>query len=253
MKTKRITLLSVTMMALSLPLESRAQETASNNTVPAEQAPPPGPHGPMAGLSEQERAQLKAAHDKAIQQNPSVEQALKEAHQSMEKARKALREAMVAADPSIAPILEKFESRKHCPGEGKRRAFSPENGKERGNAALGTKEWKHHGPPPGMANLTEQERNQLRAAHEQIKNDPSIVAARQALRSAATPEARRAAHEALRQASDAALLKADPSLGPILEKLHQAGPPPQGDNAAPNGPETMSPFGMREPANPGPQ
>jgi hypothetical protein len=76
-----------------------------------------------------------------------------------------------------------------------------------------------------MANLTEQERTRLKSVHEQIKFDPTVVSARDAVKSATTPEARRAAHEGLRQAVDTALLKVDPSLEPILKKLHQADPP----------------------------
>ena len=94
-----------------------------------------------------------------------------------------------------------------------------------------------------MANLTEQERTQLKSAHEQIKSDPSVIAAHQALKSATTPEARHAAHETLRQAADAALLKVDSTLGPILEKLHQAGPPPASSTTSSSGTkdENMAP------------
>jgi hypothetical protein len=94
-----------------------------------------------------------------------------------------------------------------------------------------------------MANLTEQERMQLKAAHEQIKGDPSVVAAHEAVKTATTPEARHAAHEALRQAADAALLKVDSTLGPILEKLHQAAPTSASSSASSNSTkdETMAP------------
>jgi Spy/CpxP family protein refolding chaperone len=172
----------------------------------------------MANLTEQERAQLKAAHDKATQQNPALEEAMKAARQTMEKARKDLHDAMIAIDPSVAPILGKIE-----PPKWERKGNGPHG--EPGKGGDG-REGRRHATPPGMANLTEQERAQLKTAHEQIKSDPSVAAAREALKTATTPEARHAAHESLRQAADAALLKVDPSLGPILEKLHQAGPPP---------------------------
>lgn len=152
----------------------------------------------MANLSEEERERLKAAHDQAIRQNPGLEAA-------MEKARKDMHDAMLAADPTIESILAKIAPPKHW-GEGKGRVHRDGD--------------KRHAPP-GLANLTDQERAQLKAAHAATKADPSINAAREALKSATTPEARRTAHEALRQASDAAMLKADPTLQPILEKLHQ--------------------------------
>ncbi len=189
----------------------------------------------MANLTEQERAQLKAAHDKATQQNPALEEAMKTAHQSMEKARKEMHDAMIAIDPAVAPILAKIEPPKWG-GQGKGQRGGPGKG---GDGYGGQR----HAPPPGMANLTESERTQLKSAHEQIKSDPSVVAAHQALKSATTPEARHAAHETLRQAADAALLKVDSTLGPILEKLHQAGPPSASSAASSNSTkdETMAP------------
>jgi hypothetical protein len=232
MKTIRIPLFSAALLAAAFPFALWAQEMAQSTTPPNNQEAPtpppsptssgPGPRGPMANLSEQERAQLKAAHDKATQQNPALEEAMKSAHQAMEKARKEMHDAMAAIDPSVAPILAKIEPPKWG-GQGKGQHGGPGKG---GDGYGG----KHHTPPPGMANLTEQERTQLKAAHEQIKNDPSVVAAREALKTATTPEARHAAHEAMRQSADAALLKVDPSLGPILEKLHQAAPQSSSDS-----------------------
>jgi hypothetical protein len=180
----------------------------------------------MANLSEQERSQLKAAHDKATQQNPALEEAIKSARQGMQKARKEMHDAMIAIDPSVAPILAKIEPPKWG-GQGKGQHKGPGKG---GDGYGGQR----HAPPPGMANLTEQERTQLKAAHEQIKGDPSVGVAREAMKTATTPEARHAAHEALRQAADAALLKVDQSLGPILEKLHQAAPASASSSASSN-------------------
>jgi len=243
MKTIRIPLFSVAVLAVSLPLALRAQEMPQSNTPSSNQeAPPPppspsgpGPRGPMANLSEQERAQLKAAHDKATQQNPALEEAMKSAHQGMEKARKEMHDAMIAIDPAVASILAKIEPPKWG-GQGKGQLGGPGKG---GDGYGGQR----HAPPPGMANLTEQERMQLKAAHEQIKSDPTVVAAHQALKSATTPEARHAAHETLRQAADAALLKVYSTLGPILEKLHQAGPTSASSSASSNSTkdETMAP------------
>lgn len=197
-----------------------AQE--SNSTMsPAnadQSAPPPPPaggggRGPMAGLSDQEKTQLKAAHDKAIQQNPALETAIKAARETMDTARKEMHDAMVAIDPAVAPILAKMEPRK---GEKSWKQGPPTSGEGPGG--------RHHAPP-GMANLTETERQQLKAAHEQVRQDPSVIAARQAMKSASTPEERKAAGEAMRQASDAAMLKVDPTLEPILDKLHQSPAP----------------------------
>ena len=65
-------------------------------------------------------------------------------------------------------------------------------------------------------NLSEEERGRLRAAHQKAMADPAVQAAREKLR-----QARREFREILRPA----LLKADPSLQPILDKLR----PDRGD------------------------
>lgn len=203
----------------------------------ADQSAPVPPQGAgrrwTMNLTQVEQRQLRAAHDLAFSHNPGLEETMNEAVQAMEMARKKVRDAMLAADPSLAPVLAKIE-----PPESRRKQWKD---LRQGKWDMSRK-WRHHGPPPGMANLSEQESTQLKAAHELTKNDPSVSAARDALKTAATPEARRAALEALRQASDAALLKADPALGPILEKLHQAQPAEQHDDPSPETtPGTRSP------------
>ena len=60
------------------------------------------------------------------------------------------------------------------------------------------------------ANLNDEERAKLRAAHEKAMADPAVQAARDRLR-----QARREFREVMRPA----MLKADPSIQPILEKL----------------------------------
>lgn len=65
------------------------------------------------------------------------------------------------------------------------------------------------------ANLSEAERGRLRAAHQAAMADPAVRAAREKLR-----QARREFREILRPA----LLKADPSLQPILDKLRPERP-----------------------------
>lgn len=179
----------------------------------------------MANLSEAERAQVKAAHDKAIQQNPALDQKMKAAHQAMEEARKSMHEAMIAVDPTVESILAKMMppkwGGKHDVGPGNA------NGQVRGVAPGSTNSsgWQQagHHEPPGMANLSETERQQLKSLHEQVKTDPSVIAARQAKQGATTPEARNAAEEALHQAMHDAMIKADPSVEAILSKLHPAG------------------------------
>lgn len=220
---KTLLLLLAGLLLATSPLSLRAQNTNAQATPP----PPPkgGGHGPMANLSEDERAQVKAAHDKAIQQNPALDQKMKAAQQAMEEARKSMHEAMIAVDPTVEPILAKMMppkwGGKHEGGPGNA------NGQVRGVAPGSTNSngWQQagHHEPPGMANLSETERQQLKSLHEQVKTDPSVIAARQAKQGATTPEARNAAEEALHQAMHDAMIKADPSVEAILSKLHPSG------------------------------
>lgn len=203
----------------------RAQMETNANAPMNEGNPPPSGdrHGPMAQLSDAERAQVKAAHDKAIEQDPSLQQKMKEAHDAMEAARKGMNEAMVKADPTVEAILAKITPPKR-------------DGKKEGAPNQGSKAaprpWKHDGSVgKGMANLSEAERQQVKVLHEQVKNDPAVAAAHEAMKSATTPEARQKAEKALQSASRDAMVKAEPSIAPILEKLHpKAGEQP---NATP--------------------
>jgi hypothetical protein len=65
------------------------------------------------------------------------------------------------------------------------------------------------------SNLSEEERSKLKAAHQKAMADPAVWAARDRLR-----QARREFREVLRPA----LLKADPSIQPILEKMRAERP-----------------------------
>ena len=66
-----------------------------------------------------------------------------------------------------------------------------------------------------LANLTEDERAKLRAAHQKAMADPAVQAARERLK-----QARREFREVMRPA----LLKADPSIQPILDKMRPIRP-----------------------------
>jgi Spy/CpxP family protein refolding chaperone len=66
-----------------------------------------------------------------------------------------------------------------------------------------------------FANLTDDERARLRNAHQKAMTDPAVQAARERLR-----QSRREFREVLRPA----MLKADPSIQPILDKLRAERP-----------------------------
>ena len=64
-----------------------------------------------------------------------------------------------------------------------------------------------------LANLSQDEREKVHAAHRKAMGDPSVEAARAKMRQA---------HKEFRDAMHAAMLKADPTIQPILNKI----PPP---------------------------
>lgn len=207
MRTPTNLLLILSCLAL-LPL--RAQNTDAGSPPPP---PLEGKHGPMAILSKQERDQVKAAHDKAIAQDPSLKQRMDEARKVMDEARKAMNEAMVKADPAVESILTKIKP----PVMG-----GKWDGKKGGRPEPGERREGGPGKHPGMASLSESEREQLKGLRERVKGDPAVIAARDAKKNASTPEARRSADEALHKAMHDAMIKADSTIGPILEKLRPA-------------------------------
>ena len=119
--------------------------------------------------------------------------------------------AMLAADPGLAETLEKVKQSRDR-AEGMRDRFET---------------------------LTPEQREQLKAAREKAKDDPAVDAAREKMKSAESPEARRAAGKEMHEAMKAAMLKQNPGLEPLLEKL---GPPPHGAGHGPQGP----PLGRSE-------
>jgi hypothetical protein len=62
-----------------------------------------------ASLNEDERAKLKAAHQKAME-DPAVRAAQERLKQARREFRDVMRPAMLKADPSVQPILEKLRS-----------------------------------------------------------------------------------------------------------------------------------------------
>jgi hypothetical protein len=63
-----------------------------------------------------------------------------------------------------------------------------------------------------LANLSPEERQKLQAAREKAMQDPAVQAAHDKMR---------AAHKEFRDAMHAAMLKADPSIQPVLNKIPQ--------------------------------
>jgi len=169
----------------------------------------------MENLPPELRARFEAAREKAMQ-DPKIQELKNKADGINEEFRKAMREAMMKADPELAEILKnQFK--------GKMKGGKP-------------------GEPPGFANLSDADRQKLMAVREKAKSDPAVVAAEEKKKNAKSPEERAAADKEFHAAMRAALLKADPSLAPLIDKIKPPGrqgppgPPPEGpgDSMAPS-------------------
>src|SRR6266850_8311977 len=66
-----------------------------------------------ASLSEEERSKLKAAHQKAMA-DPAVRAARDRLRQARREFREVMRPALLKADPSIQPILEKMRAERRA-------------------------------------------------------------------------------------------------------------------------------------------
>lgn len=75
-----------------------------------------------------------------------------------------------------------------------------------------------------LSGLNDQEKAQLKAAQAKIKENPQLVAARQAVSSAQGRDAVKAARKELRQTRQNLLLQADPTIQSILDKMDASRP-----------------------------
>jgi hypothetical protein len=189
---------------------------ACSGTLWAEPVPAiPSPFPPPAGRGEQMRERprdkmmenlppeirerFEAAREKAMQ-DPAIQELKKKADTANDEFRKAMRDAITKIDPGLAEVIK--ERVKDRIKDGK------------------------PGEPPGFANLSEADRQKLMAAREKAKDDSAVQAAEKLKNDAKTPEERHAAMEQFHKAMKAALLKVDPTLGPILEQLKPPQSPP---------------------------
>lgn len=188
-----------TVFALSLP--SALAQGPGRPGGPHKKGPPPWAE---AKLSPDEAQRLAAAREK-VKDDPTIK-SLRESRKALDdQLEKAFDAAMVSADPSLAPVLEKV--------------------KQARNEAKGMRD--------RFESLTPDEKQKLKAAREAAKNDPAVVAAREKMQAAQTPEAKREAGRAMHEAMKAAMLKQNPDLASLIEKIGPkhggpGGPPPDG-------------------------
>lgn len=150
----------------------------------------PSPASPPAPPSADEAARLAAAREKA-KNDPTV-RSLQQARESLDQQiQNAMNAAMLAADPSLSPTLQKV-------GESRERAKKM---RER------------------FDSLTPEQRQQLKSARKAAQQDPGVIAAREKMKAADSPEARREAGKAMHEAMKAAIAKQNPDLVSILDEL----------------------------------
>jgi len=195
---KRIIVVSFLAAIACAPLSSFGQSLApAVSDTPA--AAPPAPPKPGLGaslLTPEERDTLMAAAQKA-RQDPAVKAAAEKMHEAM----KAARDAMIATDKSLGPLIDKIEAATSSPSPGV--------------------------PRP---TLTADEREQLRAGRDAIKGTPAADAWQKA-----TAEYFAALRQAMiaADASVAAILDKLPQGGPLGHGVGGAGPPRPSASASP--------------------
>lgn len=147
------------------------------------------------GLTQEEVAHLKAARI-AAQKDPAVREAMRQHRMDSRQFHQLIRDTMIKEDPSVAPILEKLGNK----------------GRQFGEA------WKQQ-----FSKLTPEEQSKMRNAHQMAMKDPSVVTAREQFQQANSPEQRREAAKNMGASVKKAMIKADPSVAPLIEKMRPRG------------------------------
>lgn len=250
MNSSKITLLATAILCTLAPLSGRAGEEANKGPKPLKAFGGEGGSREkmrmrfMENLSPENRERFESAREKAMQ-DPALQELRKEADRANRDFFKAVRDKMMEIDPGLADIVK--NNFNPSPGKGpKPEEMPPQNapiGHEgprppEGKGGRGTK---GGGTMPGLARLNDTEREQYLAAREKAKSDPSVQAAEKKKQEADTPAARQSASEAYRKAMTDAILKVDPTLAPLVDKMTPPAPPPnpakEGNEGAPMAPE----------------
>jgi hypothetical protein len=114
----------ILLAALGLCLTSAAWVKADDDSNSTPPTPPSDGGGGPGGehhhgfANKEDMDKLKAAHEAALQANPDLAAQEKSLHEQQEALHKKIEEAMLKADPSIAPILEKMKKFHHGPPPG---------------------------------------------------------------------------------------------------------------------------------------
>lgn len=167
---------------------------------PPREAPPPPSLGPqggpppkfLEGLSQETRERFRAAREKALE-DPKLQQLRNDAERAKREFFKAMRDKMLEIDPSLADAVRK--------------------------QAIERKAWKLWRGEGGLRGLTDEERTKLLHTMEKVDSDPALQAAKKKRWDANSQDERDAATENYRKVLREAMLKVDPTIAPILDKL----------------------------------
>ena len=169
-------------------------QLAGEGTAP--EPPPPREHRGLTrfleSLPPDTRKRFEAAREKALQ-DPKLQELRQDAERAKRDFLRAMRERMLQIDPGLADIVKRL--------------------------AGGRKSWRSWREEGGMGNLSEDEREKLISAHEKAESDLAVQAAEKKKQEANTPEERDAASEEYRKAVREAMVKADPSIASLLERM----------------------------------
>jgi hypothetical protein len=166
------------------------------------------PRSATRGLDRAEAQRLAAARERA-KNDPTVKALLSARESVDEQIKNAMHAAILAAEPDLAPALERVRQSSERAGAVKQ----------------------------GLRELTPEQRQQLQAARAAAQQDPAVIAAREQLKAADQPEARRAAARGVGAAMQEAMLRHDPSLAPLLAQMGPAAETRRGPGSRPERPE----------------
>jgi hypothetical protein len=158
----------------------------------------------LEGLPPEMRERFTAAREKALE-DPKLRQLRKDAQKAKREFFKAMRDKMIKIDPDLAEIVRK-------------RVF----------AYKAWKTWRDEDGEAGFSSLSNAEREKLISALEKASDDAAVQAASQKNWEAITSQERAVASEEYRKIVEQRMIKIDPSVAPILEKLNSTRPQSSG-------------------------
>lgn len=160
----------------------------------------------LESLPPEMRERFRAAREKALQ-DPKLQELRRNAERANKEFFKGMRERMLKIDPELAEIVRKrvFE----------RKAW---------------KTWRDEDGGSAFGSLTVGEREQLISTMEKASKDPAVQSAKERKRDALTSQERSTASQEYRRILQNAMIKIDPSVGRLFDKMsaRRPQPPPPG-------------------------